>query len=251
MATTQENTTKRKRFLPLENNPDVMTKLLHTLGLDSDLEFHDVFSIDDPDLLAFVPRPAHALLLVFPVSKTYQAHRQEEDQDRADYNGSGADEPVIWYPQTISNACGLMGLLHGVSNGEARNHIWPGSNLDKLIKEAIPLQPKERAALIENSEALESAHNAAAVTGDTAAPDLNEEVDLHYVCFVKSAKDGHLWELDGSRKGPLDRGPLKVDEDVLSEAALDKGARAFMKREQQTEGGELRFSLIVLGPAFD
>ncbi|TKA36247.1 hypothetical protein B0A49_13742, partial [Cryomyces minteri] len=60
-----------KRFVPLvtayaENNPDVMSSLVHKLGLSSKLGFQDVFSIDDPDLLAFVPRPAYALLLIFP-----------------------------------------------------------------------------------------------------------------------------------------------------------------------------------------
>src|SRR5436853_5807728 len=79
----------RKRFVPLgtatsypftaasclilgtENNPEVMSALVHKLGLSRNISFHDVFSIDDPELLAFVPRPAQSLLLVFPVSDTY------------------------------------------------------------------------------------------------------------------------------------------------------------------------------------
>ncbi|KAK1089986.1 ubiquitinyl hydrolase 1, partial [Friedmanniomyces endolithicus] len=69
----------KKRFIPLENNPEVMSTLLHKLGLSPALQFHDVFSIDDADLLAFVPRPAYALLLVFPVSQTYEKFRYEED----------------------------------------------------------------------------------------------------------------------------------------------------------------------------
>jgi len=77
----------RKAFVPLENNPEVMSSLVHKLGLSSMLSFHDVFSIDDPDLLAFVPRPATALLLVFPVSKSYETFRIEEDKDTADYKG--------------------------------------------------------------------------------------------------------------------------------------------------------------------
>jgi hypothetical protein len=107
----------------LENNPDVMNSLVHSLGLSKALAFQDVFSITEPALLAFVPRPAHALLLIFPVSEVYEKARLEEDKSKQDYSGSGPDEPVIWYKQTIGNACGLIGLLHAVSNGEAATQI--------------------------------------------------------------------------------------------------------------------------------
>ncbi len=100
-----------------------MSRLLHQLGLSSKLSFHDVFSIDDQDLLAFVPRPAYALLLVFPVSDTYESFRRKEDADKEEYSGAGAGEEVMWFKQTIRNACGLIGLLHGVSNGEVTGFI--------------------------------------------------------------------------------------------------------------------------------
>lgn len=228
-----------------------MTTLVHKLGLSPSLQFHDVWSIDDPDLLAFVPRPAHALLLVFPVSDTYEKFRHEEDKDKNDYEGRGENEQVVWYKQTIGNACGLIGLLHGVSNGSARSQVQADSDLDQVIKSAIPLKPLERAELLEETEALETASQAAAATGDTAAPNAEDSVDLHYVCFVKSQKNGHLFEMDGRRKGPLDRGALDAGDDVLSPAALDKGVRAFLKREAEAGGGELRFSLIVLAESLD
>ncbi|KAF2208933.1 hypothetical protein CERZMDRAFT_114266 [Cercospora zeae-maydis SCOH1-5] len=245
-----EPSKRRKRFVPLENNPEVMTTLLHNLGLSPTLSFHDVFSLDDPSLLAFVPRPAHALLLVFPVSPTYETHRTTEDSLKPIYTGSGPTEPVIWYKQTISNACGLIGLLHSISNGPARNYILPNTALSDFVAKAEPLDPAQRAELVETTEVLETAHQAAAATGDTAAPSAEDSIDLHYVCFVKG-KDGKLWELDGRRKGPLDRGAIGEEEDVLSEVALDRGVRAFLKREEEVGGGELRFSLIVLAEALD
>lgn len=228
-----------------------MSSLLHKLGLSQQLAFHDVFSIDEPELLAFVPRPAHALLLVFPVSETYEKFRHSEDAAKTEYEGSGEDQNVIWYKQTIGNACGLIGLLHGVSNGHARQLVERGSELDTLIKKSIPLQPRERAQLLEDTEALERAHAEAAAGGDTTAPNAEDSIDLHFVCFVKSEKDGHLWELDGRRKGPLDRGQLAKDDDVLSDEALNKGVRAFLKREAEAGGGDLRFSLIVLAQSLD
>jgi len=240
----------RKRFIPLENNPEVMSSLLHKLGLSQQLGFHDVYSIDDPDLLSFVPRPAHALLLVFPVSDTYEKFRVEEDSSKEVYNGSGPNEPVMWYKQTIGNACGLIGMLHGVSNGPARSFIEADSSLSTLLRDATPLKPLERADLLYESQALETAHQSAASSGDTSAPSADDNVDLHYVCFVKS-ENNHLWEMDGRRKGPLDRGQLAADEDVLSEHALNLGVRSFLKREAEVGGGDLRFSLIALAESFD
>jgi ubiquitin carboxyl-terminal hydrolase L3 len=73
-------------------------------------------------------------------------------------------------------------------------------------------------------------------------------VELHYVCFVKSVKDNHLYELDGRRKGPLDRGHIGESADVLSEEAT-KVIQGFMDREK--ESGRLEFSLIALTPNFD
>lgn len=246
-----------------------MTALVHKLGLSPALSFHDVFSIDDPELLAFVPRPATALLLVFPVSRSYETFRMQEDKDKADYEGKGAGEPITWYKQTIRNACGLIGILHAVSNGSSRSFVGmlshqksyykqyklilasePGSDLQKLVNDATPLPPIERADLLYNSQALETAHQSAASQGQSNAPDAEDNIDLHYVCFVKDEKD-NLWEMDGRRKGPLNRGVLSADEDVLSERALDLGVRRFLKREEEAGGGELRFSLISLAPSLD
>lgn len=108
----------------------------------------------------------------------------------------------------------------------------------------------ERADLLYESDALEKAHQAAASGGDTSAPAAEDNIDLHYVCFVKS-QNNRLWELDGRRKGPLDRGQLAADEDVLSDKALDLGVRSFLKRESAAGGGDLRFSLITLAESFD
>ncbi|OAL40434.1 hypothetical protein AYO20_00170 [Fonsecaea nubica] len=241
---------QKKMFVPLENNPEVMSNLVHELGLSPSLQFHDVYSLDEPALLDFLPRPAIALLLVFPVTGTYEKFRAEEDSARDEYTGSGDQEPVVWFKQTIGNACGLIGLLHAITNGEARSNIIEGSDLEKLLKEALPLKPADRADLLYNSPTLEAAHATAAAKGDTEAPQAEANVDLHFVAFVKD-KEGYLWEMDGSRKGPLKRGFLGPDDDVLSPKGQELGVKAFLKREEEAGGGELRFSVLMLGPSFD
>ena len=228
-----------------------MSHLIHQLGLPQSLAYHDVYSLTEPSLLSFLPRPAYALLLVFPVTPTYESFRRSEDALLSPYAGSGPNEPVVWFKQTIRNACGLIGLLHSVCNGPAKNMITPGSDLDTLLKEAVELGPEERAELLYRSQALESAHAEAAKKGDSVAPEAEANVDLHFVAFVKDQKDGSLWELDGRRKGPLKRGVLAEGEDVLSEKGLELGVQAFLKREEEAGGGELRFSVVMLGPSFE
>ncbi|KAI1274317.1 putative ubiquitin carboxyl-terminal hydrolase [Xylaria sp. FL0933] len=233
-------------FIPLEANPELMTSLLRKLGLSSALQVHDVYSITEPELLAFIPRPALALLLVFPVSATYESSRLAEDAGVEEYKGKGPDEPVMWWRQTIRNACGLMGLLHAVANGPAKGFIEQDTPLSKLLEQSIPLAPTERSALLEKTPALATAHHEAASQGQTAAPDAQDDVDLHYVCFVKT-DDGTLWELDGRRKGPIARGQLAADEDVLSEKALLWGPLKFLERG----GGDMRFSCVALAGSVD
>jgi ubiquitin carboxyl-terminal hydrolase L3 len=245
-AATADPSAGSPAFIPLEANPELMTTLLHNLGLSSALQIHDVYSLTDETLLSFIPRPALALLLVFPVSAAYESHRLAEDSLAEPYAGRGPNEPVLWFRQTIRNACGMMGLLHAAANGPARGFVAEGSELDALIRRAEPLGPAERSKLLEESEGLAKAHRDAAVKGDTAAPEATDDVDLHYVCFVKT-DDGTLWELDGRRKGPIKRGELPGGEDVLGPNALALGPLKFLERE----GGDLRFSCVALAGSLD
>ncbi|KAF6833454.1 ubiquitin carboxyl-terminal hydrolase, family 1 [Colletotrichum plurivorum] len=245
-STNPDPPTSAPAFIPLEANPELMTSLLHKLGLSPALSVHDVFSLTDPDMLSFVPRPALAVLLVFPVSAAYESHRLAEDSLLDEYAGKGPEEPVVWFRQTIRNACGLMGLLHAVANGPAREYIQKPSDLDTLLEKAIPLDPAARARLLEQTPALATAHREAASQGATEAPQAQDDVDLHYVCFVRG-DDGTLWELDGRRKGPLARGQLEDGEDVLSEKALTWGPLKFLERE----GADLRFSAVALAGSLD
>ncbi|KAH7397412.1 hypothetical protein BKA66DRAFT_566522 [Pyrenochaeta sp. MPI-SDFR-AT-0127] len=235
----------RKIWVPLENNPDVMSNLAHRLGLSEKLVFRDIYSLTEPSLLALVPRPVYALLFLFPGTEIFNKCFEEEQAAQQEYTGCGPDEPVIWYKQAIGHACGLIGLLHCLSNGEAANHITPGSDLDKLIREAVPLKTEERAELLYNSEALEKAHKEAAQTGDSRAPGLDEDVNYAFTTYVKG-KDGCLYDLEGRRNGPFIRGVLGPDEDVFCQKALEMGPLMHINREAASEG---RFSIIALTDA--
>ena|ERR1700748_735188 len=110
----------RKHFIPLESDPDVFTDLIRDLGVVA-LSFQDVLSLEDSDTL---PRPALALILIFPTSEAYEAQKAREEDSSKEYTGStDNDDDVIWFKQTINNACGLYAILHALCNGDARDFI--------------------------------------------------------------------------------------------------------------------------------
>ena len=104
-----------KHFLPLESNPEVFNELIRLLGASDDIAFEDVFSLDEPSLL---PRPTLAAIIVLPTDPAFEKRKSAAEASRAEYSGSGKGEPVVWFKQTINNACGLYAILHALGNIE-------------------------------------------------------------------------------------------------------------------------------------
>lgn len=91
-----------------------------------------------------------------------------------------------------------------------------------ILAQLLDLEPKNRSALLNNSEELASTYEKAAWQGQTDTPDsLEDEVDYHFTCWVKSRQSGHMYELDGDSGGPVDTGVvLEHGQGVLSEPGL-------------------------------
>ncbi|KAH8747947.1 hypothetical protein F5883DRAFT_583209 [Diaporthe sp. PMI_573] len=195
---------------------------------------------DDPDLL---PHPALALILVFPTTDRYEEERAREDATRSDSEGGRDKDDIMWFMQTINNACGLYSILHALSNGPARDLVGHGSFFAKLVDQCSSLLPHQRSSYLENSVELERVYRQVAVQGNSKVPESAEdEVDYHFVCFVQSHRSGHLYELDGDRKGPIDRGlVLEPEEDMLASGGLSV-VREYIEREQ----GNCTFGLMAL-----
>ena len=96
---------------------------------------------------------------------------------------------------------------------------------------------------MEGSEELNSLYAEAAKRGTTEAPNPEEEVDFHYVCFAKPSTSSFIYELDGDRKGPIARGkPISPEHDMLTGAGLQI-LKAAIDRENDLDG---HFSLMAL-----
>ncbi|KAJ5768795.1 Ubiquitin carboxyl-terminal hydrolase [Penicillium odoratum] len=228
-----------KTFIPLENNPEVLSHLCRNLGLAPGLTFHDVLSTS-PDLLSWIPRPIHALILLVD-KPIYNAARSAVIPKIPEYQDSGPDEPVFWIKQTIGHACGLMALLHCVFNLDGGRYLMPESTLGNLLKCAIELEPTERAQLLYDSEFLEEAHMDAASKGSSTPPSPHDENHHHFIGFVQ--KDGQVWELNGGMNGPLCRGMLD-GEDLLSERGLALTVQDFL--DAAVKGGYGEISIVAI-----
>ncbi|CCF35767.1 ubiquitin carboxyl-terminal hydrolase, family 1 [Colletotrichum higginsianum] len=235
--------TYNKAFIPLESNPDVFNELIALLGVPPSLHFEDVFTLDDP---AALPPRILALVLVFPTTPAYEARLTAEEAGAKDWMAGQhdeEDEDAVWFKQTINNACGLYAVLHALANGRAKDFLRPGSLLDNLLSITAPMDPAQAALVLEGSQELEDAYASIATKGDTAAPaSAEDDVNFHYICFVKSPDTGHLYELDGDRKGPVDRGIPDEEERV------DLGAKSLdLVRQFIARGGDnIGFNLMAL-----
>ncbi|XP_068602403.1 ubiquitin carboxyl-terminal hydrolase isozyme L3 [Brachionichthys hirsutus] len=223
-----------QRWLPLEANPEVMTKFVNCLGMKPSWQFGDVFGLD-PEPLSMVPRPVCAVLLLFPETENYETFKKEE-QERLKSQGQEISN-VYFMKQTIGNACGTIGLIHAIANNLAHLEFEAGSALRKFVNETVSMTPEEKAAFLEKDESIRVAHESSAQEGQTEAPSRDEKVNLHFVAFVNVG--GHLYELDGRKSFPIVHG--KTSEDTLLEDAVEV-CKAFMKRDPQ----EVSFTIIAL-----
>lgn len=231
MASTEER--HPKRWLPLESNPEVMNQFVQGLGVSLEAEFVDVYGFDN-ELLAMVPAPVLAVLFLFPLTNEFEAARAEqrkhENQDKK------VSSNVYFLKQTVGNACGTVALLHAVGNSLARLKLTQGSYFERFFKATAELTPDERAKALEKDDEIESVHSVAASAGDTAPPDTNTSVDLHFICFV--CVDGGLYELDGRRSEPIHHGGS-------SQETLLQDAVEVIKSFIETNPNSVNFNVIA------
>lgn len=145
-------------------------------------------------MLSLVPRPVLGLIAIIPLTASWKADRVAEDtrlasitdeknenNEKGDEEGKGEGskkddgEEIVWFKQTIGNACGSYALIHTVLNGPAKDKVLPGSTLSKILAQSTSPEFKdastqERAKILYNNQELEVAHQEAAQLGDSETP---------------------------------------------------------------------------------
>ncbi|ERN00230.1 hypothetical protein AMTR_s00111p00123040 [Amborella trichopoda] len=207
------------------------------LGLpEEEAEFYDVYGLDE-ELLEMVPKPVLAVLFLYPITAESEAERKLEEEQEVLEKGKEGNDEVYFMRQTVGNACGTVGLLHAMGNVHSEIKLIEGSYLDKFFKATANMDPLERANFLEKDTEMEAAHSVAATAGDTEAPDVNTNVDTHFICFT--CVNGGLYELDGRKSQTVLHGPSSPNT-LLEDAA--KVIKEFIEKNP----GSLNFNVIAL-----
>jgi ubiquitin carboxyl-terminal hydrolase L3 len=227
---------RRKRWFPLEANPDVMNEYVSGMGMSvTDHSFNDIFGLDD-ELLAMVPTPVVAVLCLFPYTDEIEAYRERLLQQKQS-EGQQISDKVYFMKQTVSNACGTVGIMHSIANNLDKVNIAPSTFLQTFFEKTAQMTPAQRAEELEGSDEVEESHGRSAQQGQSNLENLDTPINLHFVCFIH--RDGTLYELDGTKSEPFNHGP------TTAETLLQDTARV-VRKLIELNPDNVNFNLIAL-----
>ena len=130
------------------------------MGMPKSWAMTDVYGLDE-GLLAMIPQPVAALLLLFPINEKYENFVKTIEFDEK------LPESVYYMKQTISNACGTVAMIHSVANNLECIDLEDGVLKDFLTKTA-KASPEERATELEESKEVCEVHDTIAKEGQTS-----------------------------------------------------------------------------------
>jgi len=177
-----------KRFKPIESDPQILTQLMHGLGVQENFWFDDVLDYKEES-----QQPALALIVIFPESQDDEVEKARVEAERSHIIADN----VKFLRQTIDNSCGLIAIIHCILNTAAANSIKDNSILHQALGSS-----KGITTFLEESKELEIEYQSAVDLGETEIPD---DIKYHYVALV-GCQDYNLYELDGERLSPLIKG---------------------------------------------
>lgn len=223
-------------WIPMESNPEVMTKFLHKLGVAKDWSVVDVYGLE-PDLLALVPKPVVAVILLYPLSKKGDNSLEDKESGVKEEDISTPKDPEVFHmKQYIHNACGTIALIHSVGNNRDIIDLQDGF-LKTFLDDAKDLSYMECGKLLMESDGISITHKDVAQEGQTEVPSDEIPVYHHFVALIH--KNGVLYELDGRKPSPINHGTTSP-ETLLEDAA--RVCKEYMARDPE----EVCFTVLAL-----
>lgn len=227
------------QWMPIESNPQIMNSFLRDLGLCEPWGLTEIISLD-PDAADHVPKPCLAVILLLPITRKYKKFiRHVENLNE--------DNPVLlldfaqpyFIKQTIKNACATIALIHAVANNMDRLEVLPDCILGKFLESTRQLSPEDRGQKLENDIDIANLHKAVAREGQGNLAGGNDDVDLHFITFVKYRNN--VLELDGYKNKPI----VHV---VTDEENFVKHAFRVVQNYMNIDPADSRYNVLSLGP---
>lgn len=230
----------KPRWMPLEGNPEVLNKYLKNLGVkNDDYEFVEIIGFDE-DLLAFVPQPVSAVLLLFPITEEHEEHRRKEIED-ASHTPPDYSQAIYFLKQTVGNACGSIAVIHSVANNLEKFQLDAHKPLAHFLETTKLMTPEQRAEHLKHAMDMATANDVIAEEGESRIIDREEHVNLHFVCFINV--NNELYELDGRHPHPV-----KHTVQIKQGEQLDllRSTKDVILPLIEKAGGDIRFSMMAL-----
>eukprot|EP00817_Percolomonadidae_sp_ATCC50343_P004264 CAMPEP_0117427312 /NCGR_PEP_ID=MMETSP0758-20121206/7188_1 /TAXON_ID=63605 /ORGANISM="Percolomonas cosmopolitus, Strain AE-1 (ATCC 50343)" /LENGTH=215 /DNA_ID=CAMNT_0005212879 /DNA_START=82 /DNA_END=729 /DNA_ORIENTATION=- len=191
------------------------------MGIDTTKHcFHDILSFD---LLMMIPKPTRAVLLMYPITKENEEFHRKEESEQQKGNEQKEIKSILeksfFIKQTISNACGTIGILHALSNNVSALNTDDDNKdsfFSQFMKDNAKNSASERATYLEKNNQVAKLHESSAKDGFGDASE-HTNTRIHFVCYAEI--DDHLVLFDGRRPFPIVKGKIKSG--LLEDASAD------------------------------
>lgn len=230
---------EEQSMIPLESDPDIFTELAISMGLSKNYKFYDVFSLNEEDIMLYMPSKILGLIFLAPIRNDYIINQENEITEK---------QTVVWFKQNIKNGCGLFALLYILLNlKETLN------KKDLILQEFIDESKNKKK--ITNDEVLNliktikkkiHLNKDFGKKGTTKVLDANCKTDYHYVSFVIGEKNG-IYILDGRKNNPIYLGQAENQKNLLKNKIV---IETFKKHFAAYNQNNFFFSLFAFGTLF-
>lgn len=213
---------------PLESDPEIFNSYFHKIGLPSNINFGELFSLDYKEI-QIIEEPIIGVIATIQRTKG----RFYENEKLQSFKS------VPFYMKqegSLDNACGLVAALHIFGNKTDEFKLAEDSILFKYFNQVLNKTPDERCKLLESNNDFKEAHMSSANEGQSGIPSTQDNVSHHYIAYVHH--NGKVYELDGTIPGPI-----SIKENVSKNDLLDV---AVDEIKRKIELGLISESLSIL-----
>jgi len=224
MATSADN------WCLIESDPGVFTELIRGFGVDG-VQVEELWSLSPEDYEPL--KPIHGLIFLF---KWLPGH----DEGGVVVPDNGLTD-IFFAKQVINNACATQAILSVLLNCN-HSDVKLGKTLSDFKEFTASFDASMKGLTLSNSDTVRQVHNSFAKQQmfelDQKLAQKDEDV-YHFIAYVPI--NGRLYELDGLKNGPIDRGEIPADQNWV------KFAKPVIEtRINKYAEGEIHFNLMAI-----